>query len=61
MELTRAEAGRRAARTDWTTLAAGLDELGGAPTGPLLTRAAQSRATGSRAVRAAAHTGTGVP
>lgn len=37
MELTRAEAGRRAARTDWTALAAGLDELGGAPTGPLLT------------------------
>ncbi|MEU5535436.1 2OG-Fe(II) oxygenase [Streptomyces sp. NPDC020362] len=37
MDLTPAEAGRRAARTDWTALATGLDELGSAPTGPLLT------------------------
>ncbi|MFF7236134.1 2OG-Fe(II) oxygenase [Streptomyces collinus] len=37
MEFTAAEAARRVARTDWSALAAGLDEHGSAPTGPLLT------------------------
>ena len=37
MEPTRAEARRRAARTDWTALAVALDEHGSAPTEPLLT------------------------
>ncbi|MER6470610.1 2OG-Fe(II) oxygenase [Streptomyces collinus] len=37
MEFTRAEAGRRVAGTDWSALAAELDEHGSAPTGPLLT------------------------
>ncbi|WP_333776597.1 2OG-Fe(II) oxygenase [Streptomyces sp. IBSBF 3136] len=37
MEFTGAEAERRVARTDWSALAAGLDEHGSAPTGPLLT------------------------
>ncbi|MFC9280819.1 2OG-Fe(II) oxygenase [Streptomyces collinus] len=37
MEFTVAEAGRRVAGTDWSALAAGLDEHGSAPTGPLLT------------------------
>ncbi|MET8584864.1 2OG-Fe(II) oxygenase [Streptomyces collinus] len=37
MEFTGAEAGRRVAGTDWSALAAGLDEHGSAPTGPLLT------------------------
>ncbi|GAA3119995.1 2OG-Fe(II) oxygenase [Streptomyces echinatus] len=39
MTPTRAEVRRRAARTDWTTLAAGLDEHGSAPTEELLTPA----------------------
>ncbi|WP_317446759.1 2OG-Fe(II) oxygenase [Streptomyces collinus] len=37
MEFTRVEAGRRVAGTDWSLLAAELDEHGSAPTGPLLT------------------------
>ncbi|MER6429353.1 2OG-Fe(II) oxygenase [Streptomyces sp900105245] len=39
MTFTLAEARRRVARTDWPALSAGLDELGSAATGPLLTAA----------------------